>query len=76
MLSTNLKIKDLGATQSILGIEVIRNSTTGTLQLRQKGLIDEIITNQYVRCETCHDTTPSRTVVEGGKLVPHRLLRR
>ncbi|MHB1955508.1 MAG: Ty1/Copia family ribonuclease HI, partial [Sulfobacillus sp.] len=43
MLSVKFKMKDLGAATAILGIEVIRNRTKGTLSLRQSGRIAAIL---------------------------------
>jgi transposase InsO family protein len=42
VISKYFKIKDLGPAKSILGIEIIRDRSKGTLQLRQKGHIDEL----------------------------------
>ncbi|KAM1760174.1 hypothetical protein ACFX12_003074 [Malus domestica] len=43
MLSSSFDIKDLGAVHFVLGIEIVRNISKGTIGLSQKNYIDKVL---------------------------------
>jgi hypothetical protein len=61
ILSGRFKVKDLGPTRSILGIEVIRDEKQGTLCLRQRGHILAILETFQMT-----DSAPNQTPLPVG----------
>jgi hypothetical protein len=61
MLATKFRCKDLGEARSVLGYEILRDREQGTLDLRQRGRIDEYLSAFFLT-----DCNPVRTPMVQG----------